>query len=348
MTNHDQFELQQLKSALREKARVLGFEIFGVARARRLEADLERLRAWLERGDAARMASYLGRRPEERTDPVLVLEGARSVVVVGMSYAQAPPDLSQLTGRPEGRIARFALGRDYHDVLGPRLEELARWLEENARGATPVRSRCFVDSGPLLERAFAREAGLGWIGKNTCLIHPRHGSWFVLGALVTTAELPPDAPVEGDCGDCRLCLDACPSGALCEPFRVDARRCLSYLTIETREPLTAQQSTQVGDKLFGCDACQAVCPYNQTPLACADRELMPSAATAGDPGVQLDGSNATLGAVLAIRSNREFERLLEGGPLARARKKGLQRNARVVAANLGREDLNERAGAARG
>ncbi|HUT24480.1 MAG TPA: tRNA epoxyqueuosine(34) reductase QueG [Sumerlaeia bacterium] len=336
----DSAESPSLKESLRGEAAGLGFQIFGVAPAKRLEEDVKRLRESLARGDMAKMAAYLGDRPEKRGDPGALLGGARSVLVVGMSYAQSPPDLSTISGQPEGQIARYALGRDYHQVIAPRLERMAVWLAGETAGVAECRT--FVDTGPLLERAFARQAGLGFIGKNNCLIHPVYGSWFLLGALATTLELPPDGPIGSQCGDCRLCLDACPTGALYEPHRVDARRCLSYATVETRDALAPEIAQRLADRLFGCDACQEVCPFNRAPLECQEPALRPGSPQEEPSAIgKIDGSNATLERLLAIRSNRDFARALEESAMKRPRRKGLLRNALIVAANLRRNDLHE-------
>jgi epoxyqueuosine reductase len=308
------------------------------------------------------MERYLGRAPETRVDAARLLPGARSVVAVGVSYAQTPPDLSRLSGHPEGRIARFALGRDYHKVLGTRLEDLgqflAAWPEWPSEWGTPV-WRSQVDAGPLLERAFARLAGLGFIGKNNCLIHPEQGSWFVLGMLISNAPLKADHPLESRCGACHRCVEACPAGALAHPYALDARRCLSYRTIETRGPIEPELAQRMENRLFGCDACQEACPFNagKDEEEFTDPQLRAGACLSGErvslpagtgieesPPQYLDGSNATLAAILQIESNREFERCFASSPLLRARRKGLTRNARIMAHNLGREDLTETRG----
>ena len=341
-----------LKSRLHQKANALGFELFGVAPAEPLEEDLVRLRAWIAAGHAAGMG-YLRRTAKERVAPRLLLAGARSVIVVGMSYAQEPPPLDTLPQQPEGRVARFALARDYHAVLEPRLEELALFLDQAVDGGAG--SRRFVDTGPLLERAFAARAGLGFIGKNNCLIHPRHGSWFVLGCVLTTAPLPVDSPLERQCGDCRRCLDVCPGGALVDAYQLDSRRCLSYQTVETRGLLPPGAMVRQGDRLFGCDACQEACPFNGSPLPCREPELKPPRHTepapawtaprrqTGNPICKAPGTmggwSITLEKVLRIPSNRHFERFFGGSGLLRPGRRRLVRNACAVAGNLKRKDL---------
>lgn len=345
-----------LKDRLRLAAQAEGFALFGVAPAQPLEEDLDRLVAWLASGQAGPLAAWMADRPERRARPELLLPGARSVVMLGMAYGQEPADPSLLSGRSEGRVSRHAQGVDYHRVVGLRVRRLADWLDAEAgetaeAGGAPGSSLAFVDTGPLLERAFAVRAGLGFIGRNNCLIHPRHGSWFFLAGIVTRVTLPPDAPLhEAGCGECRRCLDACPTGALRAPHELDARRCLACLTVETRDPFEPSVAAHLENRLFGCDTCQEVCPYNAEALPCTEPSLRAiptnptkSAASESSPaktaGTLLDGATATLEAILRIRSNREFERLLGASGMARARRRGLRRNAAAVAVHLGRTDL---------
>ncbi|MFP4379315.1 MAG: tRNA epoxyqueuosine(34) reductase QueG [Candidatus Sumerlaeia bacterium] len=322
-----------MKEKIKQMAMDIGFDLAGVARARPLPEQEKHLRQWLAHGRQADM-HFLQETVDERVNPELLLPGAQSVIMLAMSYAQEAPDLSRLSGMPEGRVARYALGKDYHYVLVPRLAKLAAYISELSPGA---QCRCFVDSGPLLERAYAREAGIGFIGKNNCLIHPVHGSWLVLGAIVATVPLEPDYPMEDQCGDCERCLRACPTGALEKAYTLNARKCFSYLTIEHHGAFPEQYEECLGMRLFGCDSCQACCPFNRDTPGCQNPELMPAADPEGD---SIDGGNASLSRILGIGSNRDFQKRLSQSPMLRARRRGLLRNAIIVAGNQKRTDLN--------
>jgi epoxyqueuosine reductase len=245
---------------LRAHALRLGFDLCGVARAEPLHAELADLRAFLAEGRHGDL-EWLAREPERRCDPTVALPGCRAVVVLAMNY-QVPEDRERVDPEPAARIARYARGRDYHRVFEKRLRKIARAIDA-ADGAS--RSKPYVDHGPVMERAWAVRAGLGFVGKHTLLIHPERGSWFLLGCVLTTADLEPTVgePSRSGCGDCRRCIDACPTGAITDSWRFDARRCISYLTIEQASPPPQELADATRPWLFGCDVCQEVCPYNQ-------------------------------------------------------------------------------------
>ena len=313
-----------LSERVKGLALAVGFDLAGVARAESTP-ETEFLREWLARGYAGEM-TYLERRVEERIDPRRLLEGARSVVAVGLVY---DPDEAREPKPGTGEVARYAGGEDYHTVLRERLRALEAGIE--ALAARPLRTRSYVDTGPVAERVFAAYAGLGWIGKNTCLIHPRLGSYVFLAVLVTDLELAPDAREPDHCGSCRACLDACPTDAFAAPYVLDATRCISYTTIEARGPIAPGLREAHGDWLFGCDICQEVCPWNlrerrQVP---ADRlglraRLAPRRAWLRPSLVWVLG--------LTEEAWREVTRKTA---LRRTKHRGLLRNALVAAGNSG-------------
>ena len=254
-------EQARLTASIRSRARSLGFDLFGVTPAEPL-AGSDFYARWVALGYAGEM-EYLQRNREKRGDPRLLVPGASSVICVGMNYhpgQQDPPGGGGDSPRLRGRISVYAQGDDYHDVVKKRLAELWRFIEEEA--GRPVRGRCYVDTAPVLERELAQRAGLGWWGKNTCLINKRQGSWFFLGEIVTDLELLFDEPAVDHCGTCTRCLEACPTDAFPEPYVLDSRRCISYLTIELRTSIPAALRPGIGDWVFGCDVCQEVCPWN--------------------------------------------------------------------------------------
>lgn len=271
---HDPGGGQALEAAIREQAKALGFDALGIARADALSSHRALLEEWLREGRHGRMG-YMANHFEKRLDPRVLMPGARSVLVLALNYFPAltqPPGCSY-------RVARYAYGKDYHHVLRDRLHLLARALEDIAGSHT---CRVFTDSGPVLEKAWAERAGLGSVGKNTCLIIPRKGSHYFLGEIITTLELKPDEPFRKDlCGSCRRCMDACPTRAITAPGRLDARRCLSYLTIELKDKIPAEFRKKTGGWIFGCDICQEVCPHNRHATASSDDALRALPAVSG-------------------------------------------------------------------
>lgn len=300
---------------LKAQARRLGFDLCGVCPAI-TPPGIERFQSWLAAGYAGEMR-YLPDRATAYADPGHVLDGVRSIVMLAMNYRTAEPIQPQ---PGQGKVSRYAWGGDYHDLIRSRLDALADWLREKSPDA---KVRGVVDTAPLLEREFAQLAGLGWIGKNTLLINKQIGSWFFLAALLTDLELQPDAAHETDhCGTCRACLDACPTGAFVDAYVLDARRCISYLTIELREEIPNELRRGVGDWLFGCDVCQDACPWNhRAPL---------SDEPAFQPTVEMNPIDL---AALFELDDATFRVRFRHTPLWRAKRRGILRNAAIVLGN---------------
>jgi epoxyqueuosine reductase len=311
--------MASLESAIKEQAHALGFELAGIAAATPADG-FDALCDWLEHGHAGEMA-YMHRQVEARRHPESILPGVRSVVMVGMNYRPQNDDAAPVD-RPAGRVARYARGADYHDVLRDRLNRLLDWLRHQCPGC---RGRGVVDTAPLLERDFARRAGLGWFGKNTMVLNKRLGSYFFLGALLTDLPLQPDpAHAASHCGSCTACLDACPTRAFVAPGVLDSRRCISYLTIELRGSVPSELRPGLDDWLFGCDVCQEVCPWNRKAPATSE----PAFATRAD----LEPANPV---ELLGLSEEEFRHRFRGTALLRAKRRGLLRNAALVLGNRG-------------
>ena len=304
---------------VKEKARQLGFDLCGIAPARRL--DPARLDRWFERGWDAPAISYVRERRAERLDPSRLVPDGRSVIALGTSYA---PELPEQPARGELVVARYAQGRDYHNVVLKPARKLAAWL----RAKFAARVYCEVDTGAVMEKAWAQEAGIGWIGKNGCLINERLGSWLLLGALITDLELASDAPHADRCGDCSACIPACPTSAIAEPRYVDANRCLAYHTIEHRGPIPPDLARVASRRVFGCDACQDVCPWNRRAPAGTFVQLR-----ARPEQRALDTAD-----VLRLTTEETWRRY-EGTPLLRAGRDGLVRSALAVAPRPLSEEL---------
>jgi epoxyqueuosine reductase len=337
------------------QARASGFDLCGVAPLTGLD-DLKYLPGWLDRGHAGEM-KYL--HDPRRADPGLVMEGARSLIVVGLNYNSAAPystDVAALAAErdggtvgsaaPRGWISRYAWGDDYHETLWEKLNALvgamrAQWAE------TAFEARAYADTGPILERVAAKYAGLGWLAKNTCLINQEVGSWLFLGVIITTLELAPSlgpeqAPAADRCGTCTLCVDACPTQAFTAPYVLDARRCISYLTIELRTAIPEEFRPAMGNAVIGCDICQDVCPWNRKASVTTLAAFQPRAVTnefapAGAAGTTSRESSATLFAPelewLASLTQEEFSKAFRHSAVKRAKWRGLVRNACVALGN---------------
>ena len=311
-------------SAIKAKAREIGFDLCGVARADSYP-ELSFLPDWLDRGYAATMA-WMHRSADRRADVRRVLPTARSVIVTATLYNTERPYSDDLA--PDvARISRYAWGDDYHDVLKARLDALLTWIRAALDPADVERfeGRAYVDTGPVQERVYAQYAGLGWIGKNTCLINPELGSWLFLGEIITSLDLEADPEGLEQCGSCTRCLEACPTGALVEPGVLDSGRCLSYLTIEHRGDVPAEYHAAIGTQIYGCDICQEVCPYNQPAPTSEDSAWRPRA-----------GLDLPRLVDLAQRSDDELRALIRGTPMTRAKVAGLRRNLDIALVNAAR------------
>jgi len=320
----------ELKQRLVKFARELGFDSCRVASCRPPQHARE-FRDWLRDGAAGEMR-YMERGAEKRVDPQQVLPGAKSIVVLALNYFQGvaagvPPPNSTIaadTAAATGRIARYAWGDDYHDVIAAKLGEIDSFLHQ--LGGT---QKSYVDTGPILERDHAAQAGVGWHGKSTMLVDVRLGTWFFLAEILTTLDLPHDPPAQDRCGKCERCINACPTGAITAPHRLDARRCISYLTIELKDSIPIEFRSLIGDRIFGCDDCLEACPWNR--FAQVSRESAFSA------------RRSTIG--MALRdylklNDGQFRMLFRDSPIKRIKRRGFLRNVCVALGNVGRaEDL---------
>jgi epoxyqueuosine reductase len=314
-----------------EIARQSGFELCGVAPASEFP-ELAHLGDWLDRGYAGEMR-YL--QDARRRSPALVVQGARCVIVCALNYNTAPPystdvpvEVSPQAG-PRGWIARYAWGEDYHDAIGQKLQAVLAAMRQSF--SEPFEARAYVDTGPIIERVAAKYAGLGWLAKNTCLINEEAGSWLFLAGIVTTLDLAPslgaaESPPPDLCGNCRLCIDACPTGAIVEPYVLDARRCISYLTIELRASIPLDFRESIGRQVFGCDICQDVCPYNRRSPITAATEFAPRQFASNS----LFSPNLEW---LLSLDEIDFREIFRGSPVKRAKWRGFLRNACVAAGN---------------
>ena len=298
---------------IKAKARELGFSLVGIAAVEPLPGEASHLREWLGRGYQASMA-WMERWIEKRRDPRVILPGAKSLVCVAMNYYTP---FEHRSDRDHGKVSRYAWGEDYHRILGRKLEELRTWMIEEFKGTGAT---WYVDTGPVLEKAWAQRAGIGWQGKHTNVISMEFGSWVFLGEIITTLALEPDPPATDHCGTCTLCIEACPTGAIVEPYVVDSGKCLSYLTIEHRTGITGGITEQFEGWIYGCDICQDVCPWNQKfSQPTAERAFMPHEDRA-EP--KLDEWSRM--------SREEFAERFRESPIKRTKWEGLMRNIGIV------------------
>jgi len=315
---------QELKKGLIAFTREMGFDSCRVA-ACAPPSHATEFRNWLQEGAAGEM-HYMQRSEERRCDPQKVLSGAKSILIVALNYFQGHPATPKAFGTAtsaRGRIARYAWGDDYHNVMAVNLGKIDNFLREFGG-----RQKCYVDTGPILERDHAARAGIGWHGKSTMLIDPRLGTWFFLGEILTTLDLPPDDPQRDRCGKCERCISACPTGAITAPHRLDARRCISYLTIELKGSIPVELRPLIGDRIFGCDDCLDACPWNR--FAQVSRESVFSA--------RRSTTGMSLRDYLKL-SDAEFSELFKDSPIKRIKRRGFLRNVCVALGNIG--DLSD-------
>jgi epoxyqueuosine reductase len=309
-----------LVNALKARAVVEGFAACGIARGILAPAASERLRAWLAEGCHGDML-WMESRATERASPDALWPEVKSVIMLGMSYAPAEDPMALAPHPDRARISVYAQGRDYHDVVKGALKRLAGWLAHEAG----VDVKVFVDTAPVMEKTLAEAAGIGWQGKHSNVVSKAHGSWLFLGAIYTTAELAPDAGGEDRCGSCRACQDVCPTDAFPEPYRVDARRCISYLTIEHKGPIPREFRAGIGNHIYGCDDCLSVCPWNKfAASAAANKAFLPRAELVA-PRI----------ADLLTLDDPAFRALFSGSPIKRTGRDRFVRNVLIAAGNSG-------------
>ena len=308
-----------IASDVKARALELGFDLCGIAPAAD-HPELRFYREWIARGYAGEMA-YLERTAERRADARQVVPSAQTVIVTGTLYNTDRPYSIECADRGRAQIARYAWGDDYHDVIGGRMEALLAWMR--GQSPEPFDARAYVDTGPVQERVYAQHAGVGWIGKNTCVINPQIGSWIFLAVIICSLPLAVDPPSLDQCGSCTLCIEACPTQAIVAPGVLDSTRCISYLTIELKGGIPEEHHQAVGSHVYGCDICQEVCPWNAPAPRSQDPAWQPRAAW---DRVDL--------LTLARRTDEELTAALRGSPMKRTKAQGLRRNVAIAVNNV--------------
>ena len=320
-------QTETLEQRLKAEAERLGFAACAIARADAAPEAGRRLRQWLDAGRHGEML-WMEDRAEQRASPQGLWPDVRSVIMLGMSYAPGRDPLALAEAGDRGRISVYAQGRDYHDVVKKGLKSLARWLVEQQQSALKV----FVDTAPVMEKPLAEAAGLGWQGKHSNLVSRSHGSWLFLGAIYSEIALEPDAAEVDHCGSCTACQAACPTDAFPSPYVVDARRCISYLTIEHKGPIPQELRLGIGNRIYGCDDCLAVCPWNKfADSAAANRAFVGRAELAAPE----------LADLLAL-DDAGFREIFSGSPIKRIGRNRMVRNAAIAAGNSGEKRLIHR------
>jgi epoxyqueuosine reductase len=314
-----------LEDAIKAEARALGFADCRIARADAAPEAAARLREWLDAGSHGDML-WMEERAHQRASPISLWPEVKSVIMLGMSYAPPHDPLALAEEKGVGRISVYAQGQDYHDIVKKGLKALARWL---VAAVPDTNLKVFVDTAPVMEKPLAEAAGLGWQGKHTNLVSREEGSWLLLGAIMTTLELEPDRPGEVNCGSCSACLAICPTDAFPAPFRLDARRCISYLTIEHKGPIPHEFREAIGNRIYGCDDCLAVCPWNKFADASHANRAFVARAELAAPDLadmlQLDDAS--------------FRQIFSGSPIKRIGRDRMMRNALIAAGNSGLPEL---------
>ncbi|MCA9734433.1 MAG: tRNA epoxyqueuosine(34) reductase QueG [Deferribacteres bacterium] len=311
-------------SLLREKAKSLGFELFGIARIEQIPA-MSFYAEWLNKGYHAGM-EYLARHCEKKSNPGLLVENAKSIIVCGKNYNTAYPLSIDKAKKSQAWISRYAWGDDYHEILKNQIAVLnAYWLNicENK-----YLSRYYIDTGPVLERSWAEKAGIGWRGKNTCIINRDIGSWLFLAVIITDAELPSNSVSKDFCGTCTACIDACPTNAIRQPYLLDSNLCISYHTIENKNEIPVELQNRFGRQIFGCDICQDVCPWNRKAQVSVDVHFQPRA----------ESVNPDLANLLQL-DEQKFREKFKKSPIKRAKYSGFMRNVLIAAENSGIKSL---------
>ncbi len=313
-----------LSKSIKDKALEIGFDLVGISPVGSFPEN-QFYKEWLSRGFAGEM-KYMEKEPEKRENVRDIMPEAKSVISCGLNYnTDYPYSIRENNGR-KGWISRYAWGDDYHDIVKGRLLLLLEFIKR--AGPKETKARIYVDTGPVLDRVYGKYSGIGWFGKNTCIINQKIGSWIFIGEIVTDLELEYDSPVPDRCGTCTRCIDACPTGAILEPYILDSRLCISYLTIELREKIPVKLRDKLGNNIFGCDICQDVCPWNRKAKMTDEPLFQPR-----------DGLyNPELSSLMKL-SDEDFRRVFKGNPVKRAKRRGFLRNVLVAMGNSGSKEF---------
>lgn len=315
---------KELTDSIRCKALALGFDLVGVSPVDSFPEN-QFYKEWLSKGYAAGM-NYMERNPGRREDVRQILPDARSVISCGLNYNTDYPYSTDEKDRTRGWIARYAWGEDYHEIIDAKLRALTEFIKEES--SLEVKLRPYVDTGPVLERVYGKYGGTGWIGKNTCLINQQMGSWIFLGEIITNLELEYDNPAPDRCGTCTRCIDACPTDALREPYVLDSRLCISYLTIELKDKAPFELRHKIGNNIFGCDICQDVCPWNRKAETASGSSFLPGEGLYNPDLLALSGLGP-----------EDFRKTFRGSPVKRAKRRGLLRNVLIAMGNSGQRSF---------